>query len=91
MKDYSRLKEHCYKTLKLPTSPKTKAEHLMVLELIEYYEEQETALDNIRAEIEELDEKYVIRDYATYGEHSPKYVPLWEVLQIIDKYKESEE
>ena len=45
-------------------------------------------LDNLRAEIEELDGKYVIGDYATYGEHSPKYVQLMEVLRIINKYRE---
>lgn len=45
-------------------------------------------LDKIIAEIEELDGKYVIGDYATYGEYSPKYVQLMEVLQIIDKYGE---
>ena len=45
-------------------------------------------LDKIRAEIEELDGKYVIGDYATYGEHSPKYVQLMEVLRIINKYRE---
>ena len=50
-----------------------------------------TPLDKIRAEIEELDGKYVIGDYATYGEHSPKYVKLMEVLQIIDKYKAESE
>lgn len=50
-----------------------------------------TPLDKIRAEIEELDGKYVIGDYATYGEYSPKYVQLMEVLQIIDKYKEESE
>jgi len=38
-------------------------------------------LDKIRAEIEELDGKYVIGDYAIY------YVRLWDVLLIIDKYK----
>ena len=45
------------------------------------------ALNKIRAEIGELDGKYVIGDYAVYGESSHKYVRLWEVLQIIDKYK----
>ncbi len=48
-------------------------------------------LDKIRAEIDELDGKYAIGDYAIYGEHSPKYVQLVEVLRIIDKYKESED
>lgn len=41
----------------------------------------------MKAEIEKLDGKYVIGDFAVYGESSPKYVRLWEVLQIIDKYK----
>lgn len=45
-------------------------------------------LNKIRAEIEKLDGKYVIGDYGIYGEKSPKYVQLWEVLQIINKYKE---
>lgn len=44
-------------------------------------------INKIRAEIEELDGKYIIGDYATYGEHSPKYIQSMEVLQIIDKYK----
>ena len=48
-------------------------------------------IDKIRAEIKELDGKYVIGDYATYGEHSPKYVQLMEVLQIIDKYRAESE
>jgi len=54
--------------------------------------EREPILDKIKAEIEELDGKYLIGDYAIYGENIPKYVRLWDVLQIIDKYKaESEE
>lgn len=44
-------------------------------------------LDEIRAEIEELDGKYVIGDYAVYGGNSPKYIQLRDVLQIIDNYK----
>ena len=48
-------------------------------------------LGKIRAEIEELDGKYVIGDYGIYGKNSPKYVRLWEVLQIIDKYKAESE
>ena len=42
--------------------------------------------DKMKAEIEELDGKYVTGDYGIYGENCPKYVRLWEVLQIIDKY-----
>ena len=52
--------------------------------------EQDSALDKIKAEIEELDGKYVIGDYGIYGENIPKYVRLWDVLQIIDKYKAGE-
>lgn len=47
-------------------------------------------LDKITAEINELDEKYIIGDYAVYGENSPKYVRLWKVLQIINKYKKGD-
>ena len=47
----------------------------------------DAALDKIRKEIEELDGKYVIGDYAAYRESSPKYVRLWEVLQILNKYR----
>ena len=47
--------------------------------------------DKIKAEIEELDKKYVIGDYTTYGEHSPKYIQLMEVLQIIEKYNAESE
>ena len=54
--------------------------------------EQEPVLDKIKAEIEELDERYVIGDYGIYGENIPKYVRFCDVLKIIDKYKaESEE
>lgn len=48
-------------------------------------------LDKIRDEIEELDGRYVIGDYAIYGENIPKYVKLLDVLQIIDKYKAESE
>lgn len=51
-------------------------------------EERDELLDKIKTEIEELDGKYVIGDYATYGGRSPKYIQLMEVLRIIDKYKE---
>ena len=44
-------------------------------------------LDKIRAEIEELDGKYIIGDYGIYGENSPKYIRLYDALDIIDKYK----
>lgn len=54
-------------------------------------DEPMSVLDKIRAEIEELDGKYVIGDYAVYGESSPKYVRLWEVLQIIDRYRADSE
>ena len=47
-------------------------------------------LDKIRAEIKELDGRYVIGDYAIYDD-SPRYVQLREVLQIIDKYKSESE
>ena len=49
--------------------------------------EQEPVLDKIKAEIEELDERYVIGDYGIYGENIPKYVRFCDVLKIIDKYK----
>ena len=53
--------------------------------------EKELIFDKIRDEIEELYVKNVIRHYVFYGP-SPKYIPVSEVLQIIDKYKaESEE
>ena len=42
------------------------------------------SLDDVKAVIGELDGKYVIGDYGTYGENGPKYVRLWEVLQILD-------
>lgn len=85
MKDYSRLKEHCYQTLKLPTSPKTTAEHLMVLELIEYYEEHEAVLDKIRAEIKN---HWHLKKYPS----SPFACGLRQAIEIIDKYRaESEE
>lgn len=48
-------------------------------------------LDKLRAEIEGLDGKYLIGDYEIYGENIPKYVRLWDVLQIIAKYKEESE
>ena len=47
-------------------------------------------LDNIRAEIEELYGKHVVSHCVMYGPN-PKYIPLSEVLQIIDKYKKSED
>lgn len=47
-------------------------------------------LNKLRAEIEGLDGKYLIGDYGIYGENIPKYVRLWDVLQIITKYKEAE-
>ena len=53
--------------------------------------EQYPILDKIRAEIEKLDGKYVIGDYGIYGENTPKYVRLCEVLQIIDKYRAENE
>lgn len=66
MNDYSRLKEHCYQTLKLPTSPKTAAEHLTVLELIQYYEENEK-MKRKRGRVMEqkLDNKLILQDGAT--------------------------
>ena len=51
----------------------------------------DSMLDKIRAEIKELDGRYVIGDYAIFGENSPRHVPLWEVLHIIDKYKAESE
>lgn len=48
-------------------------------------------LHNLRAEIEELDVRYVIGAYPIYRENGPKYVQLTEVLQIIDKYIERSE
>ena len=53
--------------------------------------EQEPVLDKIKAEIEELDERYVIGDYGIYGENIPKYVRFCDVLKIIDKYKAESE
>lgn len=52
-------------------------------------------LDEIKAEIEKLDGVYVLRDYVFYAEKNPKdkwfwYVRLKEVIDIINKYKESE-
>lgn len=48
-------------------------------------------LDKIRTEIEELDVRYEVEDYATYGKNCPKYVRLLEVVKIIDKYKAESE
>lgn len=52
---------------------------------------RQAILDKLRAEIEKLDGRYLIGDYAIYGENIPKYVRLWDVLQIITKYKEESE
>lgn len=85
MKDYSWLKEHCYRVLKLPTSPKTTEKHLMILELIGYYEEHEAMLNKIRSEIEQA-YCIVANDYdngRNYG--------LYMATQIIDKYKAESE
>lgn len=91
MKDCSQLKEHCYRVLKLPTSPKTTEKHLMILELIDYYEEHESVLDKIRAEIEQ---EYN-RLSATRADETLELgecLGLKMSLKIIDKYKaESEE
>ncbi len=40
-KDYSWLKEHCYRTLNKPCSPNTRNEHLAVLDLIKEHEERQ--------------------------------------------------
>ena len=40
-KDYSWLKDHCYRTLKRPCSPNVRNEHLAVLDLIKEHEEQQ--------------------------------------------------
>jgi hypothetical protein len=66
-------------------------EFRQLVEWLKELKENKDVLDKIRAEIEELEGKCIIGDYATYGEHSPKYVQLMEVLQIIDKYKERSE
>lgn len=90
MKDYSQLKEHCYRVLKLPTSPRTTAKHLMVLELIDYYEEHESALDKIKAEIEQ---EYN-RLSATRADETLELgecLGLKKSLKIISKYKSKSE
>ena len=40
-KDYSWLKDHCYRTLKRPCSPNTRNEHLAILDLIKEHEERQ--------------------------------------------------
>lgn len=44
-----------------------------------------------REEIQSLDGRYVIGDYAIYGDNIPKYLQESEVLAILDKLIESEE
>lgn len=70
-------------------------EHKQLAEWLRDYKrlkEQEAILDKIISEIEELDGRYVIGDYAIYGDNNiPKYVKFLEVLQIIDKYKTERE
>jgi len=56
----------------------------------EYKDCTNCVLNKIRDEIEELYGKHVVRHYVFYGP-SPKYIPLSEVLQIIDKYKNKTE
>ena len=67
-------------------------EHKLILELLE----QESILDGIKADIEKLDGMYVLRDHVFYAEKDPKSIGLWyirlkEVIDVIDKYKESED
>lgn len=40
-KDYSWLKDHCYRTLNRPCSPNTRNEHLAILDLIKEHEERQ--------------------------------------------------
>lgn len=60
-------------------------------EYLKNQQPKESVLDKIRDEAKELDGKYLIGDYGIYGENIPKYVRLWDVLQIIDKYKSESE
>ena len=57
-KDYSWLKDHCYRTLKKPCSPNIRNEHLAVLDLIKEHDERQrndtnSVLEDIKAEIKE--------------------------------------
>ena len=84
-KDYSWLKEHCYRTLKRPCSPNTRNEHLAILDLIKEHEERHFILENIRAEIEA---------HALFYQNLniDRARALCWCLDVIDKYKtESEE
>ena len=86
-KDYSWLKDHCYRTLKKPCSPNARNEHLAILDLIKEHEEQQknntnSVLDKIRAEIEALPKTY------PFINHIDTYVKEDDVKRIIDKYKE---
>lgn len=40
-KDYSWLKDHCYRTLERPCSPNARNEHLAILDLIKEHEERQ--------------------------------------------------
>lgn len=63
------------------------------------FDDQGSVLDEIKAEIEKLDGMYVLRDHVFYAEKSPKDAWFWyvrlkeviDIIDIIDKYKESEE
>ena len=56
----------------------------------QHYYSQKPRLNKIREEINNISGKIIIEDYVEYGSNCPKYVPLEEVLRIIDKW-ESEE
>ena len=90
VKDYSWLKEHCYRTLKKPCSPSIASEHLAILDLIKEHEERNCVLDKIRAEIKQ---EYN-RLSATRADETLELgecLGLKMSLKIIDKYKAESE
>lgn len=97
-KDYSWLKNHCYRMLKLPCSPNTRNEHLAVLDLIKEHEEQQRtdlresydyevrkAYNDGEAFILDMLRKEMELMQVHYNEH--EFI-IEQVLEIIDKYKE---
>ena len=93
-KDYSWLKDHCYRTLKKPCSPSAVSEHLAILDLIKEHEERNCVLDKIRAEIEQAADKQFqiamgVSDLNERYAHIQMENAYRHSLSVIDKYKAS--
>lgn len=64
-KDYSWLKNHCYRTLNRPCSPNTRNEHLAILDLIKEHEERQWI--SVSERLPEKGEEVLVSDYDTYN------------------------